>query len=221
MAKKRMNKKLALKVGIGVLAFVSVSLTLGLINAETGFINKMVGQDHDSNGNYSVALGTTLVSKDSTKDYTQEVELVGENSPFEKMELSVKVYGEDETSRLNVTEDVVTASYVEEIEMTFTLAEDVEYYIGTIGLMNFGFVDTDDEEELDIKVKVGRTTYECISYSETIMFLNEVTISDDVVITITNPYADDEKVEAHEFTLGTIIFNALDQTSYTSVVEEE
>lgn len=219
---KKMNKKLGLKVGIGVLAFVSVSLTLGLINAETGFINKLVGQDHDTNGRFEISLPTTLVSKDATKDFTQEVEVSDVNSPFEKYEVNVKVYcDEDSTARLNVAEGVATASYVEEVEVVLTLAEDVEYYMGSFAFDGFGFVDSEDEEELEIKVKVGKTTYECVSYSETIMFLNEVTISDDVVITITNPYADDEKVEAHEFTIGTITINNLDTTSYAPETEKE
>ena len=219
MAKK--NKKLGLKIGIAVLAFVSVSLTLGLINAETGMFTKMFAEEHDTNGRFEISLPTTLVSKDATKDFTQEVEVSDENSPFEKYEVNVKVYNdEDTTARLNVAEGVATASYVEEVEIVLTLADDVEYYMGTFAFDGFGFADSDAEEELEISVKVGKTTYDCVSYSETIMFLNDVPVSDDVVITINNPYASEEKIEAHEFTIGTILINNLDATAYAPETEE-
>lgn len=214
--KKRNNKKILSAVLITLVAVGGLSAIAMISNAETGWINDLARNDEKTSGLYSYSLvsGITATTSDEA-EFDQEIEISDTNSPFEKLEVKYTSYADEDNEASVSVGTSVTCEYVEEVTLTFTLAEDVEYNIGTIALNGFGLADTDDEEALDIEVRVDGARFTCVDYSENMLFLSEINPEcGEVEIVIKNPHAKDKKVEAHAFTLGTIVFNPLDVSSY-------
>lgn len=211
------NKKVVKAVCITLLAVAGLSAVAMISNQETGWANDLFKQDVKTSGLYHFETNTLISDMTSDKStFKQEVELSGENTPFEKVTIDYKTYGgEDDVASVKVNEDVVEFSYIEEVTLTYTLAEDVEYNIGLIGLSFADFVDSEDEAKLDIEVRVDGYRFTCIDYSDVLLYLSEINPKcGDVEITIKNPYAKEKEVEAHTFALGSIEFNLLDVNQY-------
>lgn len=219
MKKNKKNKKVLKAVLITLVAVGGLSAVTLISNNETGWLDNLVRNDEKTGGsfNYALVSGITAVSE-SDETFKQEIEFTDESNPFEKLLVEYKSYAdEDNEASVTIADGLVSCEYIEEVKLTFTLGEDVDYNIGTIALYKFGFADTEDEEELDIEVRVDGVRFTAVDYSENQLYLADINPEcGEVEILIRNPHAKDDKVEANAFTMGAIYFNTLDTTAYSA-----
>ena len=214
---KKKNKK-ALSVVLITLAVVGGLSAITIVsNNETGWLDGLVRNEEKTDGLFTHKLGSVITAVTETDEaFKQEIEFNDESNPFENLLVEYKSYAEeDEEASVRVNGEVVTCDFIEEVKLTYTLEKDVDFNIGTISLNGFGFADLDDEEELFIEVRVDGVRFTEVDYSENRLYLADINPEcGEVEIIIKNPYAKEKKVEAHSFTLGTIVFNTLDTTTY-------
>lgn len=213
--KKKTQK--ALIVGLVGISLVALGTTAALVNAKTGAIDRVFTEGKETNGNYSLNLIDIVEAKSTTDaSFKQEIKVEDVNSPFAEIVVEYTTYADNDHPAAVVVEENVTCSYVEEVKLTFTLKENVDYYVGSLGLLDFDFTNPDETEDLEYSVKVGNHDYDGYLFSDEKLFVNKNTYSDDIVVTIKNPLAKEKKTVEGKFTLGFISFNYLDSESYTA-----
>lgn len=214
------NKKVLTAVLVTLLSVGALSAVAMITNAETGWVNDLMRNDETTSGASMYVLGQSLeaCTFEEEKVIKSDLTPAEENQmvfPFEKVEYKFTTYAsDDEVGSITLDEStgVAICSYVEEVTITYTLADDYEdFNLGTIMLMQFGFTDSDDEEKLEYELRVDGKRFSSIDYSLNPIFYSEVNpVCGDLEIIIKNPYANAEDVEAHQFTLGALIINPTD-----------
>ena len=211
--KKKTQK--ALIVGLVGISLVCLGTTAALFNAKTGAIDRVFTEETETSGSYSVEV-FNLVEATSTKDATfksvAKIEDVG--SPFKEAKIEFKSYGDEDHPATVVVGETNTCSYIEEMKITLTLADNVDFYIGSVSVYGFAYTNTDESCELETSVKVGNHGFELYDNHSIDIFMNKNVYSGDVVITIKNPVSNEKKLVPGTFTIGEIAFNYLDDIAF-------
>ena len=214
---KKKTQKGLLVGAIVLLSVTVVGVTAGLINAKTGAIDRAFTEEKASNGHYNVKLVDIVSAKSTTEeDFTQNIKVEDEASPFAEIQVDVKTYADSDHPAVIAVDTSVECSYIEEVKLTFSLKENVDYYIGSVAMTGFDFTNADETESLGLSVEVGNKDYDGYLFSDVKIFMNKNTYSDDIVVTIKNPLAGEKKIVEGKFELGEITFNYLDTVAYTA-----
>ena len=217
MTKKR------LKVVAVLASIIAGASVLAVAETKTHFLSEMFEQEQVSNGKLEVAFDEMVTEETSKKDtLKQEIEINDENSPFEEMTLNYHLYGDEETpASISIIDGGILLDHVSKVEITMSLKEDVEFFISNMVLLG-GYTNEKGElleDVLDVEIKVGRKVFDSYTNAEQYIFMNNNAVSGDVVITIKNVRADEEKNSA--FYLKGLTFNVLDTDAWAPEVEEE
>ena len=217
MTKKR------LKVVAVLASIIAGASVLAVAETKTHFLTEMFEQEQVSNGKLEVAFDEMVTEETSEKEtLKQEIEINDENSPFEEITLNYHLYGDEETpASISIIDGGILLDHVSKVEITMSLKEDVEFFVSNMVLLG-GYTNEKGElleDVLDVEIKVGRKTFDSYTNAEQYIFMNNNAVSGDVVITIKNVRADEEKNSA--FYLKGLTFNVLDQDVWAPEVEEE
>ena len=216
--KKKTQK--ALIVGLVGISLVALGTTAALVNAKTGAIDRVFTEETETSGSYSLEV-FNLVEATSTKDATfksvAKIDDVG--SPFKEAKIEYKSFGDEDHLATVVVGETSTCSYVEEMKITLTLADNVDFYIGSVVINGFAYTNADESCELETSVKVGNQYYDLYDNHSQDIYMNKNVYSGEVVITIKNPVANEKKLVPGTFTIGEIVFNYLDELAFSLPTE--
>lgn len=217
-----MKKKTLTAVAV-LASIIAGASVLAVAETKTHFLSEMFEQEQVSNGKLEVAFDEMVTEETSKKDtLKQEIEINDENSPFEEMTLNYHLYGDEETpASISIIDGGILLDHVSKVEITMSLKEDVEFFISNMVLLG-GYTNEKGElleDVLDVEIKVGRKVFDSYTNAEQYIFMNNNAVSGDVVITIKNVRADEEKNSA--FYLKGLTFNVLDTDAWAPEVEEE